>query len=443
MLLILLPAGVRGEEIPPDVLKSDESISLTPLEIVKIAEKLMQDGNLETAKILLLKTPFPETELEIERLFLLGRIAMAEKEYENAVGIFRLILDHHPNLARVRFELAQCYVFLGDWYRADYHMRLAASEKLPEPVMREIAKYLYVIRKNKNWNVWFNTGIANDPNANNASTGEECVMTMFGVLCSERPKPEKTTGMNVAMGGDYEFRFDNDWRIRNEAAVIASIYDKHDYDDWYVTAATGPKYVFPKGDMWLAATTSYRNLGGQSYNKTAGVKFDVNYDLRRDLSGGISLKYARTFYDDYGEFLDGSLSGASARLTYMFDSSKYLVFKTGFEKEDTEDPIYTNTRTDFALGFGCEAPFGFHIYLEPSVLLTRYDKERWYVKDMDFAEIRERSVTQRYTLSLSNRKIDIRGFTPVVTYSYTKRTSNVWQREYDKSAVSFTLTKRF
>lgn len=98
---------------------------------------------------------------------------------------------------------------------------------------------------------------------------------------------------------------------------------------------------------------------------------------------------------------------------------------------------------NISVGIGAELPWGFHVYAEPSVYWTRYDDPRWTVKDNTFQEITEHDFTYRYALSLSNNKLDIWGFVPTMTVSYTRRESNIWQREYDKTAIEFTMQQRF
>ena len=96
-----------------------------------------------------------------------------------------------------------------------------------------------------------------------------------------------------------------------------------------------------------------------------------------------------------------------------------------------------------ALGFGAELPYGFHVYAEPSVIFTNYKGKRWTVDNYEFKQVKEHDTTQRYSISLSNRKISFMGFVPTLTYSYTDKSSNIWQREYEKSLIEFTIQKRF
>ena len=68
---------------------------------------------------------------------------------------------------------------------------------------------------------------------------------------------------------------------------------------------------------------------------------------------------------------------------------------------------------------------------------------RWTVKDYHFAQITERDFTQRYAVSLSNNKIDVWGFVPTLTISYTNKNSNIHSREYEKWTTEFTMRQRF
>jgi hypothetical protein len=121
----------------------------------------------------------------------------------------------------------------------------------------------------------------------------------------------------------------------------------------------------------------------------------------------------------------------------------YLILRVGLEREATADPIYSNWRPNVGLGFGAELPYGFHVYVEPSVYWSNYDAARWVVKNGAFAQATEHSFTQRYSVSVSNNKLDIWGFVPTLTISYARRDSNIWQREYDKTAIEFRMQQRF
>ncbi len=436
---MILPGISRAES------KDTKTIELNVVQVMQLAGDFVEQGKLDAAQDILTKVPNTgNPALETERWFLRAQIATRNGDIDGAIKIYRQILDAQPNLARVRFELAVCYMHQKRWRRADYHLRLAmAGADLPDNAKQLMNYYRYIIRQNKNWNVWFNFGAAPDNNVNNSVGGEECVMTMFGLMCRDLNEPESAVGGNLSLGGDYEFKLSDHWRWKSDANIYTNVYDKHDYDDLYLSIGTGPRYVWRNGDVWLAGIASRRWYGWERYNWAAGVKLDTNYDFTRRLSGGLYLRFMDNTYDEYGDFLDGQTYSANTRLTYSFSASVYMTARGGITREVAKNDTYSYWQPSLGVGVGAELPWGFHIYAEPSVYWTRYDDPRWTVKDNKFTEITERDFTHRYAVSVYNNKLDIWGFVPTITVSYTKRESNIWQREFDKTALEFTMQQRF
>ena len=420
-------------------------ITMTAIDAVKMAGNLIEQGDIEHAQQILTKMPRTNSlPVEIERWFLLAQIAQRQGDYENAIKIYRKILDDQPDLARIRFELALCYMHTHQWYRADYHLRLAMAGKDLSPEIKQMmAYYRYVIRQNKRWNIWFNFGAAPDSNINNGNGGEECIVNGWGRFCRNLREPESVVGTNLTLGGNYEFVLADHWRWKSDANIYSNTYNNHDYDDLYLSASTGPRYIWSRGDVWLAAIGARRWYGGEKYNYSYGTKLDTNYDFTRKLSGGLSLRYMGNKYDEYGSFLNGQTYNGALRLSYSLNARLYTILRTGLTREVAVNQMYSYWQPNFAIGLGIEMPYGFHIYAEPSFYTSKYDDPQWVVKDGAFAQITERDFVQRYALSISNNKFDIWGFVPTFTVSYTKRDSNIWQREYHKTTLEFTMQQRF
>ena len=444
LLIAVLPVVVSAE---PLVVKKENKteITMTALDAVKMAGDLIERGDIEHAEQILTKMPQTKSlPVEIERWFLLGQIAQRRGDYETAISIYKKILDDQPDLARIRFELALCYMKMGRWYRADYHLRLAmAGKDLPEDVKQMMAYYRYVIRQNKRWNVWFNFGAAPDSNINNGNGGQECIVNGWGRFCRDLKEPKSVVGANLTLGGNYEFVLSDQWRWKSDANLYSNTYNDHDYDDLYLSASTGPRYIWSRGDIWLAGIGARRWYGGERYNYSYGTKLDTNYDFTRKLSGGLSLRYMENKYDEYGAFLNGNTYAANTRVSYSFNARLYSILRAGITREDTINPAYSYWQPNVAIGLGIEMPYGFHIYAEPSFYWSKYDDPQWVVKDNQFARVTERDFVQRYSVSISNNKFDVWGFVPTLTISYTKRDSNIWQREYNKTALEFTMQQRF
>ena len=176
--------------------ESGQEITMSLLDAVKLAGDMVERNDYDNAETILTMLPqMGNVALEIERWFLLAQIAQKRGDFETAIKIYQKILDDQPDLARIRFELATCYMHTKQWYRADYHLRLAmAGKDLPNEVRKIMNYYRWIVRQNKNWNVWFNFGAAPDNNINNAIGGTECVNTMFGPMCRDLSDPESAIG---------------------------------------------------------------------------------------------------------------------------------------------------------------------------------------------------------------------------------------------------------
>ena len=420
-------------------------ITLSELQAVQVAGNLVTIGKYDDALKILTQLPQTgQTSIEIERWYLLAQIEQRKGNLDEAIKIYRKLLDEKPDLAKIRYELALCYMRKKQWYRADYHLRLAmAGKDIPDDVKRQMLYYRYVARQNKNWNLWFNFGAAPDNNINQVTGGEECITNEWGTFCRQLPDPVSAVGYNLTLGGNYEFKLTNNWRWKSDGTVYTNIYDKHDYDDLYLAASTGPRYVWKNGDVWLAGVSSRRWYGWKRYNWAYGGKLDLNYDFTRKLSAGVSFRIMDNKYDEYGDWLDGQSYATHLRTLYYLDGTKFLVLRGGVERDTAHEDIYANWRYSTGIGFGSELPWGFHLYVEPFFMWSNYDGEKWIVKNNTFTKRAEQDFTQRYSLSLSNNKIDVWGFVPTLTFSYTKRSSNVPNREYEKYTTEFTLHQRF
>lgn len=451
LALLITPTFAKATEAnTKNQASKQKEITMSSVDAMKMAGKLIDAGDYDQATRIL--TMMPQTNnlpVEIERWYLIAQIAQKQGDYETAIKIYRKILDDQPDLVKIRYELALCYMATKQWYRADYHLRLAmAGKNIPPKIKQQMMYYRWIARQNKNWNVWFNFGAAPDNNINQAS-GENICGYYNGMFygCAETQKPERAIGYNLTLGGNYEFRLAEHWRWKNDATIYANVYDKHDYDDLYLAASSGPRYVWRNGDIWMAAIGSRRWYGCDRYNWAWGGKIDTNYDWTRKLSTGLSLRIIDNNYDEYGEYMDGQTYSVIPRISYSLDATKYLTLRGSVDRDTAKLDSYADWRYGAGIGFGSELPLGFHIYLEPYFSWTNYDGPRWVVvsenNNIQWAHITERDFMQRYAVSLSNNKFDIWGFVPTITFSYTTRDSNIKNREYDKTTVEFTMQQRF
>ncbi len=441
-LSLLVPTLALAEKSAPV-----KNVVMSATDLVKMAGDLVYAGEYTKAQDILFKMPQTNSlPIEIERWYLLAQIEQKKGNVDEAIKIYRKILDDQPDLAKIRYELAICYMEKHQWYRADYHLRLAmAGSDIPPEIKQRMMYLRYIVRQNKRWNIWFNFGAAPDTNVNQATGGKECVITdIYGnMACRNLPEPERAVGYNFLLGGNYEFKLSDSWRWKSDANIYTNIYDKHDFDDLYLSASTGPRYVWERGDIWLAGVANRRWYGWDRYNWALGGKLDVNYDWTRKLSSGLLFRIMDNKFDEYGQYMDGQTYTTMPHVSYSIDSTTYIVLRGTLEHETAKYDAYANNKYGFSVGIGSELGYGFHVYLEPNFLWTRYQGDRIYIKDNVPVLGKEHDFLQRYSLSLSNNKFDFWGFVPTITVSYTNKDSNIHTREYEKISAEFTFQQRF
>ncbi|MBO7066456.1 MAG: tetratricopeptide repeat protein, partial [Alphaproteobacteria bacterium] len=115
---------------PPKKQKTykNEIVAMSALDAVKHAGHLVFLGDYDQATKIL--TQMPQTDnlpVEIERWYLLAQMEQKKGNLDEAIKIYRKILDDQPDLVKIRYELALCYMAKHQWYRADYHLRLAMA----------------------------------------------------------------------------------------------------------------------------------------------------------------------------------------------------------------------------------------------------------------------------------------------------------------------------
>ena len=84
------------------------------------------------------------------------------------------------------------------------------------------------------------------------------------------------------------------------------------------------------------------------------------------------------------------------------------------------------------------------IYAEPNIALSYYQDSRYFLNGKGGAELYKRyDVTYGFVISLSSKILQVYNVMPTLNYIYTKRTSNVFNYNYDRSRLEIGLTSTF
>ena len=106
---------------------------------------------------------------------------------DEAIAAFRAILVDHPELVRVRLELAHAFFLKEEDSLARRHFEQVLAGTPPPAVAANIRRFLDIMRARRRWEAHFGLAAAPDSNLN-AASGERTVFldTPFGRLSSAR-----------------------------------------------------------------------------------------------------------------------------------------------------------------------------------------------------------------------------------------------------------------
>ena len=416
--------------------KGKETIELKHEDFLPFAKALISQKKYDAAENILTIKPYNVLELELERLNLLAEVYKGRGQLDKAEETYRFILDFQPNLSPIRLKLAEIAFMKGNFVSADYHFKLVLTNKnIPDAVRQNINMVRYLIRRNKNWNVWVDFGIAPDTNFNNTSYNKSFYHPIWGYLYL--PDPEMVIGFNTAAGLNYEFKLGNSWQIRNELVIQKNTYNKSEYNDLYLGYTVGPKFVYKRGEVFVSLATNKQYFAGKPYSYSIGGRLSNSFDITDKLSNSITFAYSPIYLNESPED-NKKIYSANYMFSYGLNASQYLVFKNRYSWNKYDNPDYNSYNSkSFSIGFGSNLFWGFSAYIEPNITFTNYTKPL-----LLFSKDNRKDFAYTFNLSLSNNKISFLGFTPNISIGYINNTSNIKQKAYKKPTFEFSINQR-
>ncbi|MDD3445861.1 MAG: porin family protein [Zavarzinia sp.] len=424
----MLPVAAKGRFVP------------SPLAIILALAASAAAPSLARAQAAPLpaaEAPPTEEQLRIETSFRQGLIAIAAGDYEGAARIFDDILDHDPELVRVRLELARALFLSGDHDdRARFQFERLLSADLPETVKANIEKFLDAIRLRRRWNLAVTFAVVPDSNINGGPESREVNIGGLPFYLNDSSAQKSGTGILTGVEGGYRFDLGDRWRIVAEGGVTQRSYDDSDLDETLASFDVGPRLLLDRGEVGIAFDGYYRWRGLDPYALSTGVRLDGHYLLTRRLRGEATARVAKleSFIGNgqEGETYDGSLT-----LRYAIRPSWLVYASANAIREDLEFEHLSNTSSGVAAGIYGDLPWGFSAGASYRYAETGYDgTQPLFNTDRDDA-------IWQVSATLLNRKINIWKVTPRFRYTHVSNQSNLSIYEYDRDIFEIGLTKEF
>jgi outer membrane protein len=377
-----------------------------------------------------------EFNASIEQEFIAGMSSYAAGDYRRAEDIFRRILDRDPRLLRVRLELARTLFMERKDEQADYQFRMAAGERPPAQVARNIVRFREAIRARRSWRFNFEVGFAPDSNINSATDKES--LDIYGLPFQLDPSARARSGTGIFFGGDASLRLNRSGKIPIYVGGYGrwTRYSDHRFDDAYAGAEVGPEFLLKGGRARATATGLVRWYGQQRLVTSLGGHIDYEKLVGRKWTIGASLVVR---HNDYARRRD--VDGWDAQLRGSFNRPLGLT-TIGFgyaslERSWANDPGQAFWRAGLGVGVLKEIGWGLRPQLAIDIARQLNDD-----KLAPFGKQRRDWLLQG-TASIYKRDWNVGGFAPSLSLTVTRNRSTLVLYQEKRVRAEIRLTKAF
>ena len=371
--------------------------------------------------------------------------AAREELYDKAIAAFRLILINRPELVRVRLELARTFFLKGRDGLARRHFELVLAGGVPPAVAVNIYTFLNVMRARKRWTGYFGAAIAPDSNLNAASESEIIYIdTVFGRLPFQREGDfgaRSGLGFSVWGGGEYQQPLRKRLRLRVGADVVQREYGGGDFDQSFVAAHVGPRWlVGPLTEVSLLATANRQWLGGLPFADETGARLELDRRLTPRVWARGTAAYRERVHR-HRNYLDGPVVDFTASFAWTAAPVLRVHLMVGYEHNHAVSEHWRNLSRWVRVGTSLDLPLGFTLGTSAQMRRTSYEGSGDV--HLTLAGRGRRDRTRTFSLSVLNRAFTLFGFSPQLALINEARATNAQAQDYDRNRAELRFVRQF
>ena len=381
---------------------------------------LIRAGRLEHARAFLEQAEPRDEQERVERLFLLGQIALRLGMPERAAERFEAILVLRPGLTRVRLELARAYYLAGLDGKAREHLNRSLGDELPSSVEAAVEGFLRRIDRRKRWSVSVSAAILPETTRQNRES-----VVIGGVPFRLDEEARAPSGAGVLVSGGVSFSAEVGERTRGvfAASAAAKFYKRSSWNETNVSGELGMTRLFDRGSVSGGVRIGRAWTGGDPERVSHGpwlrIGWRVSGSTRVDVAGNADRRK-----HDARDARDGWRLAAAPRLVHAFDG------RTSLEVEPVLEIVTANQghHASRLVGLGASASRAFEGGLAVSLSATAQVR-RHTARDPLFGT-RRVDRTLRLAVRVIHRSFRFRGFEPYIGVSLERTRSSIPIHEF-------------
>lgn len=374
-----------------------------------------------------------------QTLFLLGTSAKVQKDYDNAIKYFELLLERDKGAHRVRLDLASAYYYKGDLKKAKELLLIVKASNPPQKVGDNIDSFLAAIEKGvpKSWSISVNMGYQYDSNVNAGPDTDTVLMYNLPFTLSSDAQESSDHAIKYGINFNHIAKLDNFAWQSSLGANVTDYRTFHNLDNKSIYLSTGPTFRDNKTTYSLPLILNTSIIGHENryYSFSKGISPQISYQLQPNLSLNASLSLQNKIYYKTQDKESNSVT-FSPSSRYFLDQSSFINFGTYLGKENSHTETSSNNSKGINLGYYKAFTQKFNIYLGISYSKTDYDGE-----EVAYSKSREDS-----SKSLSgniNYFIEPIASNISLNMSYTRNISNIEMYDYTRKIIGLSLSKSF
>jgi outer membrane protein len=405
---------------------------------IHILIRLAKTGQPKIAASLLKQFPLQGPLAENRTLFVTGLVKEGQGNLIGAAHDFREALANDPKLTMVRAELADLLVKLNENDSAKHHLRLLEADAPTPQAAKGIKSFIDRIDESTPFTYGGFVSIAPSTNINSGSGHSTVYSQPLDVNLTIANQQKSGLGFEAGFNAGYLRRISNRWQVVLSAGVDGSAYLDPNFDSVSTSETAEMRYLLDNGFLSFGGVASQSfsptklNLSFNSY----GPRIAANYQLTQQDLIDASATYEMRDYGT-GAAENGTALTTHVGVTHALDSTmNFTVFGNYHKINSTLGAISyksyiggLNVYKEFPMGVSLDASAQAHFTVFDDVIPLK-----GYIRQ-----------DQRYvgSLTFTKRDLNILGFAPSLSYSYTLNKSNVENYDYDAHAVDFRFTKEF
>lgn len=357
---------------------------------------------------------------------------------DEVVTVLRSILTNHPDLIRVRLELARAFFIQGKDRLSKQHFDKVLVGNPPAPIVHNINKFLSIIKSRKRWQGYFSLNFEQNDNINRGH-GTEVVYLLGLPFRLNNTRPRQELGVSIATGGEYSYPLSPQWHWQSRTDILHREFSGHQFDNTRISVGSGPKYLLsPNTELGLQYIIGQRWLAKKRINDDVGwlIKTESKINRHLKLSGNIYLRKNK-----YRKNLN--LANLNKTERYYTLTSDYLfnsltLGNVGLQFDNRT--IYDNDQakgTRFWFSIHRVMPYGWNLGSRIEWRFTKYRSNASLNND------RREDKNRLFSIFLLNRQFTVLGFSPQLRINRELQSSNSFQYNYQNTWINLRLIRQF